>query len=407
MAPESTREMVGARHAAPVDERVEASRDDGVEILRPMSEREPVPQTGFDPTVLLGKVLRHALAVAASDVHLRVRSHPIVRIDGVLHRLEQLPVLDVPEIAAIARRIMSERQWDQFRNRLQVDLSFGVRNVGRIRANIYQQRGSIAMALRVIKTDIPRLADLSLPEVIGRFAHYERGLVIFTGATGCGKSTTLAALVEEINSTRSSHVITIEDPVEYLFTERRAIISQREVGTDTTGFPEAMRAALREDPDVILLGEMRDRETIDAALTAAETGHLVLSTLHAPTASETITRMISAFPSEAQPTLRAKLSQNLRAVVAQRLLPCARGEGRVPACEIMTVSARVRELMLDPLKSGEIADLIKRGQIVEGMLSFDQHLYLRCKAGEITADIALQHASSATDLKLKLDGFAG
>ncbi|MDH3639620.1 MAG: PilT/PilU family type 4a pilus ATPase, partial [Gammaproteobacteria bacterium] len=242
-------------------------------------------------------------------------------------------------------------------------------------------------------------------DLIKNFVHFERGLVLLTGATGSGKSTTIASLINEINEQYPKHIITIEDPIEFLFTDAKSIISQRELGVDATTFAMAMTAALREDPDVILLGEMRDSTTMETALTAAETGHLVFSTLHSPAAAETVTRIISSFQAEAQPTIRSKLAQNLLAVVAQRLLPRASGEGRVVACEVMTVSQRIRELILDPIRVKDIADLVKKGATVEGMLSFDQHLFELVKTGQITEDMALQHASSATDLKLKLDGF--
>jgi twitching motility protein PilT len=261
------------------------------------------------------------------------------------------------------------------------------------------------MALRVIDTDIPTPKELHLPEIVNRLVDLERGLVIVTGATGSGKSTTLAALVNEINHKYAKHILTIEDPIEFLFSEQRSIISQREIGVDANNFTGAMRATLREDPDVILLGEMRDYETIEIALTAAETGHLVFTTLHAPAAAETITRMISVFPAEAQPTIRSKVAQNLHAVVAQRLLPRQAGEGRVVATEVLTVSALVRELILDPLKAKEIQDTIRKGKGSEGMLSFDHSLFNLVRMGEITEEVALDHASSPTDLRLKLEGF--
>ncbi|MDH3282462.1 MAG: PilT/PilU family type 4a pilus ATPase, partial [Gammaproteobacteria bacterium] len=280
-----------------------------------------------------------------------------------------------------------------------------MKGIGRVRVNVYHQRGTIAMALRVIQSTVPKPEEINLPPMVKNFVHYERGLVLLTGATGSGKSTTIASLINEINQQYPKHIITIEDPIEFLFNDAQSIISQRELGVDATTFSMAMTAALREDPDVILLGEMRDATTMETALTAAETGHLVFSTLHSPAAAETVTRIIASFQPEAQPTIRSKLAQNLLAVVAQRLLPSASGEGRIVACEIMTVSQRIRELILDPLKVKDIADLVKKGATVEGMLSFDQHLFELVKTGHITEDMALQHASSATDLKLKLDGF--
>ncbi len=359
-----------------------------------------------DPSHLITELVQHAVEEKASDIHLRVKNHPLVRVDGVLEPLREYPMLSASDMEAVAKSVMSPRHWKLLQERFQADLSLGVEGVGRLRVNVYYQRGTIAMALRVLSGYVPVPDELGLPELAQDLAHFERGLVILTGATGSGKSTTIASLINEINTRYAKHIITIEDPVEYLFEDKRSIISQRELLIDALTFADAMKAALREDPDVILLGEMRDPETMDIALTAAETGHLVFSTLHAPATAETITRMISSFEPEAQPTLRAKLAQNLRAVIAQRLLPRASGQGRVLACEILTVSARVRELILDPLKVKDIADLVKKGAIVEGMLSFDQHLFQLCRRDEITEETALQHASSPTDLKLALDGFA-
>ena len=360
---------------------------------------------GGDGLRFLTQLLHLATRSKASDIHLKVRNHPFMRIDGVLRPVREFPVLSVPDMEALTAVMLNERHRDLLRSNYQVDSSIGIRNIGRVRLNVYFQRGSIAMALRVIETHIPKPEELGLPPVVREFIRFERGLVILTGATGCGKSTTLASLVNEINFNYAKNVITIEDPIEYLFSDQRSIISQREIGADAKGFPDAMVSALREDPDVILLGEMRDAPSIDTALTAAETGHLVFSTLHSPAAADTIPRIISSFAPDAQGTIRAKLAQNLRAVVAQRLLPRADGNGRTVACEVMTASPRVRELILDPLRVKEISDLVKGGAIVEGMLSFDQHLYELCRRGQITDETALLHATSPTDLKLKLDGF--
>lgn len=360
---------------------------------------------GDDPLRFLSRLLQHAVSVGASDIHVRVKNQPVFRIDGVLQKPEQFAVLTVTDLEALAQKMMSPRQWDMFQNKYQVDLSVGIKDLGRVRCNCYYQRGTIAMAFRVIRTDIPTIQELGLPESVLEYVNFERGLVLLTGATGSGKSSTIASLINQINFKHARHVITIEDPIEFLFHEERSLISQRELGMDAVSFLDAMTAALREDPDVILLGEMRDPETIDTALTAAETGHLVFSTVHSPAAAETITRIIAAFPPEAQPTMRAKLAMNLRSIVSQRLLPKASGEGRALACEIMTVTARVRELILDPLKVEELADLVKKGEVVEGMLSFDQHLYQLCKRGIISEEMALRHASSVTDLRLKLEGF--
>ena len=360
---------------------------------------------GADPLRMLGQVLMLAVRHKASDVHLRARNHPILRIDGILRAVREIPAFPPDVLERVGRTMMSARHIADFEKNHQVDLSFGFKDIGRVRANVFKQRGSVGMVLRVISTEIPRPTELKLPEIVVNFTKLERGLVIVTGATGSGKSTTLASMCNEINLARTKHIITIEDPIEFLFTERRSIITQREIGMDTNTFADAMRAAMREDPDVILLGEMRDPETIETALTAAETGHLVLSTMHAPAVAESIPRIITAFPPEAQASIRGKLAQNLDGVIAQRLLPQKSGQGRIVACEVMTASARARELILDPLKVKDIVDLIKKGTLAEGMLGFDACLFDLYKRGEIDEETALQHATSATDLKLKLEGF--
>lgn len=358
-----------------------------------------------DPLRLLGQVLTLAVRHKASDIHLRARNHPILRIDGILRAVREIPAFPPDLLDRIARNMMSARHIAEFEKEHQVDLSFGFKDIGRVRANIFHQRGSVSIVLRVISTEIPRPAELMLPDIVSNFTKIERGLVIVTGATGAGKSTTLASLVNEINLAQTRHVITIEDPIEFLFTERRSIITQREIGMDTNSFADAMRAAMREDPDVILLGEMRDPETIEAALTAAETGHLVLSTMHAPAVAESIPRIITAFPPEAQASVRGKLAQNLHGIVGQRLIPRKDNKGRIVACEVMTVSALARELILDPLKVKDLSDLVKKGTLAEGMLSFDACLFDLFKKGIIDDDTALQYATSPTDLKLKLEGF--
>jgi twitching motility protein PilT len=354
-----------------------------------------------DPLKLLGQVLAHAVRVNASDIHLRTRNHPILRVDGNLRTLREIPPLPPDFMERLSRTMMSARLLTQFEKSHQVDLSIGFKDIGRVRANIFYQRGSIGMVLRVISTNIPTPEELFLPEIVTELTKLERGLVLLTGATGSGKSTTLASLINGINLARSEHIITIEDPVEFLFSEKRSIITQREVGIDTNTFADAMRAALREDPDVILLGEMRDPETIETAMVAAETGHLV----HSPGAAETISRIVTSFPPEAQVGIRAKLAQNLRGVVSQRLLPRKSGQGRIVACEVLTVSALSREYILDPVKIKELSDLIRKGTLAEGMLSFDSSLLSLVKQGLIDEETALFYATSPTDLKLKLQGF--
>ncbi len=365
----------------------------------------PLGLNAADPLKLLGQVLALAVRHKASDIHLRARNHPVLRIDGVLRAVREIPQLPMDFMEKLARTMMSAHLISLFEKHHQVDLSIGFKDIGRVRANIFRQRGSIGMVLRVINTEIPTPSDLMLPELINQFLTLERGLVLVTGATGSGKSTTLASLINEVNNSQALHIITIEDPIEFLFTERRSIITQRELGIDTNSFADAMKSALREDPDVILLGEMRDPETIETAMTAAETGHLVFSTVHSPAAAETVTRIITAFPPEGQQSMRAKLAQNLKGVVSQRLIPRKGGQGRVVACEVMTVSALARELILDPLKIKDLTELIKKGTAAEGMLSFDACLFNLVKRGDIDGEVALQYASSPTDLKLKLQGF--
>jgi twitching motility protein PilT len=359
-----------------------------------------------DPLKLLSQVLAHAVRVNASDIHLRTRNHPILRVDGNLRALREIPPLPPEFMERLARTMMSARLLAIFEKSHQVDLSIGFKDIGRVRANIFYQRGSIGMVLRVISTNIPTPEELFLPDIVMAFTKLERGLILLTGATGSGKSTTLASLINSVNLSRSEHIITIEDPVEFLFSEKRSIITQREVGIDTNTFAEAMRAALREDPDVILLGEMRDPETIETAMTAAETGHLVFSTVHSPGAAETISRIVTSFPPEAQVGIRAKLAQNLRGVVSQRLLPRKNNQGRIVACEVMTVSALSREYILDPLKIKELGDLVRKGTMAEGMLDFDSSLLNLVKQGHIDEETALFYATSPTDLKLKLEGYA-
>lgn len=361
--------------------------------------------TNAEPLEWLSQILAEATRFAASDVHLRARNHPVLRIDGVLRALDQVPRLTAERVAQIGEALMDARQLMLFERDHQVDLSRGFKGIGRVRANIFRQRGTVALVLRVIHSVVPPLSSLGLPDIVAKLSHLERGLVLVTGSSGSGKTTTLAALVNEINAQQTKHVLTIEDPIEFLFAEQKSLITQREIGIDAPSFYEAMRAALREDPDVILLGEMRDTETIETALKAAETGHFVLATAHAPAAPEAVNRLITAFPAEAQAGVRVKVAQNLRAVVSQRLLPRADGQGRAVACEVLTISGLARELIQDPVRIKDLPDLLKRGSVSEGMLAFDACLLALVKAKRITPTIALQYASSPTDLRLKIEGF--
>ena len=370
-----------------------------------MTEAQEAVSQPPDPLAFLRELLRLALRHKASDLHLRARNHPILRLDGSLRSVREVPPLEPAFLAQVADALMTERLQTIFARDRQVDLSMGFKDIGRVRAHVFQQRGVVNIVLRLIQSQIPTLEELKLPALLRTVVGLERGLVVVTGATGSGKSTTLAALVEEINQTQAKHVLTIEDPIEFLFTERRALITQREVGLDTLSFADGLKAALRADPDIILLGEMRDAETIEVALNAAETGHLVLATAHAPAAAETISRLLTVFPAESQVSIRAKLAQNLRVVISQRLIPKKNGAGRAAACEVLTISARARELILDPMRVKELSELIKRGVEADGMRAFDQSLFDLVRLGEIDAPTALQHASSPTDLKLRLEGF--
>ncbi len=358
-----------------------------------------------EPLEWLSQILAEAARYRASDIHLRARNFPIVRVDGVLRALDDQARLTVERVAEIGEAMMDTRQRMIFERDHQVDLSRGFRGIGRVRANIFLQRGTVALVLRVIHSVVPPLASLGLPDIVAKLTQLERGLVLVTGASGSGKTTTLAALVNEINLTQTKHVLTIEDPIEFLFAEQKSLITQREIGVDAPTFQEAMRAALREDPDVILLGEMRDIETIGTALQAAETGHFVLATAHAPAAPEAVNRLITAFPAEAQSGVRVKVSQNLKAVVSQRLLPRADGQGRAVACEVLTISALARELIADPARIKDLPEIVKRGNVQDGMLAFDACLLALVKARRITPAVALQYASSANDLRLKIEGF--
>jgi twitching motility protein PilT len=373
---------------------------------REMTENEQVESSmQFNPQAYLDGVIGSASRLNASDIHIRLGRPVTVRVDGRVRQTSGSPELTEENLENLVLSLMSPTQKESYLENNQVDLAASDRDGNRVRVNVYKAMGQISMVMRLIAKDIPTTDELGLPGEVSLISDYEQGLVILSGATGSGKSTTMAALLNEINKHRQRHILTIEDPVEYLFTEDKCMISQRQVGIDVPDFALAMKAALREDPDVILLGEMRDPESIDIALTAAETGHLVFSTLHAPTAADAVTRMVSTFEGEAQSTIRAKLAQNLRAIVTQRLVPRHKGSGRVAACEVMTVTARIRELILDPIRIKEIADLVKGGEIVEGMLHFDEHLKILVEEGSISRAHALQYATSPTDLSLKLQGF--
>src|SRR5712692_7696411 len=303
-------------------------------------------------------LLRVATSHGASDLHLKVGAFPVMRIGGELHPIADAPRLKQEDTLDMAFAIMSNRQKQRFKEVSEVDIGYGVNGLGRFRANIFQQRGTVSIVLRVIPDQTRNTAELGLPPIIDRIAEERRGLIIVTGSTGSGKSTTLAAMIDRINARRSGHIVTIEDPIEFLHRDKMSFVTQREVDVDTRSFAEALRGALRQDPDVILVGEMRDLETIETALTAAETGHLVLSTLHTLDATETITRIVSSFPSHQQKSVRIQLSGILKGVVSQRLVPRADGKGRVAAVEVLVCNGRVREMIEDKDRTKEIGQAI-------------------------------------------------
>lgn len=353
----------------------------------------------------LTSIIGSACQFKASDIHIRAGHQIMMRLDGRIRQVKGSPEMSDEMIERLIFPMMSKFHLNLFKEDNQVDLSLSDNEGNRVRVNMFRQLGELAVVMRVIESSIPEPSVLGLPDQVSNIARMRQGLVIFSGATGSGKSTSMASLLNEINKERYQHILTIEDPVEYMFKEQRCVISQRQVGIDVPDFARAMKAALREDPDVILMGEMRDPESIEIALTAAETGHLVFSTLHAPNSADAITRMVSSFGGDEQPTIRAKLASNLRAVVTQRLLPRKEGGGRTVACEVMTVTPLARELIIDPIRVKEIKDLIKSGDKVEGMLHFDEHLLQLVRDDVITDEIALTNASSSTDLALKLKGF--
>ena len=354
----------------------------------------------------LNEILAVALKSRASDIHLKAGLPPVYRIDGLLRPLPKAPRIGPDATRKMAYAIMNERQRSRFEEVHEVDLAYGVPGLGRFRVNVFSQRGTISLVLRTIPIDVPGLDELNLPPVIKKLVLEERGLVLVTGATGSGKSTTLAGIIDYINAKRNAHIVTVEDPIEYLHRDKKSIINQREVGFDTEGFDVALKSALRQDPDVILVGEMRDYETIETALTAAETGHMVLSTLHTIDATETINRIISVFAPYQQRQIRLQLASVIKGIISQRLVPRADGRGRVPAVEVMISTARTRELIDDKEKTKQIREAIQQGFIAYGMQSFDQSLMGLLKRKLITFEEALRQCSNPDDFKLKVSGIS-
>jgi twitching motility protein PilT len=350
----------------------------------------------------LDRILVTLAELDGSDLHIKAGAPPRMRVAGALRTLDDEPSFTDEETLAIAESIMPPAVLATFKEHHEADFAYSIPDVGRYRVNAYFQRSSVALAMRRVRASAATVAELGLPEVVSRLADEMRGLVLVTGPTGSGKTTTLAAMVDHINHSRSCHVVTIEDPVEYLHHDHLAAIDQREVGFDTDSFTSAMRVVLRQDPDVILVGEMRDTETVSAALTAAETGHLVMSTLHTINATETINRIVDFFPPHQQSQVRVSLAGAIKGIVCQRLIPTADGKGRVPALEVLVVNGRIQQAILDPLLTGDIDAIIADGEYY-GMITFDQSLVNLISSGTIDLAEAMSTASNPHDLKVMLE----
>jgi len=352
----------------------------------------------------IDELLKIAIESEASDLHLKPGNHPILRVNGILKPLTGFPRLTAANTQALADQIMTSSQKSILEEDLDLDLAYGFPGFGRFRGNIFRQRGSIAIALRIIPLEPKSIKELLLPESLEMISLEQRGLVLVTGTTGSGKTTTLAAMIDYINTHRTENIITIEDPIEYLHRDKKSTISQREVGVDVKSFDGGLRSALREDPDIILVGEMRDKETIETALVAAETGHLVLSTLHTLDAPETINRVVSVFPPHNQKQIRFQLSSILKAVISMRLILRIGGKGRVPAVEVMVNTPYIQELINTREKTHLIRDAIEAGVSQYGMQSFDQSIYQLYKDKHISFEQGLRYSSSPNNFKLRVAG---
>ena len=345
------------------------------------------------------RLLEGGVSHGASDIHFRVGDPPTYRVHGKLVQL-RMPRLRVDDTRALCDYVVVE---PDVRGRLETlqehDTSYSIPGVSRFRVNVFRQRGSMSLILRIIPSAVPTIDGLGLPEIVRTIAGYERGLVLVTGATGSGKSSTLAAMINHINQTRRVHILTIEDPIEFLHPNSKASISQRELGIDTKSYNVALRAALRQDPDVILVGEMRDAESVDIALKASETGHMVFSTVHTPDAAKTVSRLVSVFPADEQQTVRFRLADSLKATVSQRLVPKPDGKGRVAALEVMVATMTIQDYLRDPSRSASLKTVIEEGRTLHGMQSFDQDLARLVRDKTITFEAAQQYATSPSDLE--------
>jgi twitching motility protein PilT len=351
-------------------------------------------------------LLKIAVEHGASDLHLKVGTFPMMRVRGELIPASDTKRLEHEEMVAMAAAVLPVAQREKFKEQHEVDLAYGVAGLGRFRCNAFQQRGTIGLIFRIIPRGVATIDSLLLPPVLKKIAAEERGLVLVTGTTGSGKTTTLAAMIDEINNSRTAHIVTIEDPIEYLHRDNKSIINQREIGVDTDSFSHALRSALRQDPDVILVGEMRDFDTIQTALLAAETGHLVFSTLHTLDATESINRIIAVFPPHQQKQIRLQLASVLRAVVSQRLMPRSGHKGRVAAVEVLSTTAFIRDCIVDKEKTHLIHTAIAQGTSQYGMQTFDQSIFGLYQQGYVTLDEALRWASNVDEFKLKVQGIS-
>ncbi len=349
---------------------------------------------------MIEDILKEAKEKGASDVHVTVGLPPKMRLNGKLIAMENFPKLLPPDTLAIAEEIMTEKQFEKLEENGQHDMSFSIRGVGRYRLNVFKQRGSVALAFRVVATEIPSAESLGIPDGVSELYLKKRGLVLVTGPTGSGKSTTLASIIDKINNNREAHVITLEDPIEFTYQHRMSIVNQREIGTDSNSYANALRAALREDPDVILVGEMRDLETISTAITAAETGHLVLSTVHTIGASNTVDRLIDVFPSHQQQQIRIQLASVLEAIVSQQLIPANDGSSRVAAFEVLHVNSAVRNLIREG-KSHQLITVMQTNR-KQGMISMDDAIIELYRSQKISREMAVQFAQDPDTMQMKM-----
>jgi twitching motility protein PilT len=352
----------------------------------------------------LDTLLRIMVSKGASDLHLKVGCFPHIRVNGELVPLGDQGKLDKEDSLMMAFSIMNNKQKERFRDAAEVDIGYGVRGLGRFRVNVFQQRGNVSVAIRAIPTNILRFDDLHLPRILETISKEPRGLVLVTGTTGSGKSTTIASMINFINAQYTRHIITIEDPIEFLYTDRMSIVSQREIGVDADSFANALRSSLRQDPDVILVGEMRDIETIETALIAAETGHLVFSTLHTLDAVETVNRVTAVFPIHQQRQIRLQLSMVLRGVISMRLMRRSDIHGRVPAIEILRTTDYIRECIVDPDRTRLLREALAAGTSQYGMQTFDQSIYDHYKAGRISLEDAFGYSTNPEEFKLRVQG---